>query len=87
MSHTVMQSGNAAPDIAWKDHETDYCRSLVMSCATREVPEQSILSYLEVQIISAFRDSEPDAVRYLNDLRRYWMSSARYLALLDPTRI
>lgn len=63
----------------WKDAEIDYCRSLVMQGATREVPERCISSYLMTQQASARRDARPDCDAYLTELLAYWRGSARYL--------
>jgi hypothetical protein len=71
------------PVIPWKDHETDYCRSLVMAAGTREVPDVSVLSYLDTQIASARKDGAADAREYIEALRRYWLQSPRYLATHD----
>lgn len=68
---------------AWKDYECDYCRSLVMSCATRDVPEVCIDSYLQVQLVSARKDKDRAAFDYLQTLRAYWQNSARYLATVE----
>ena len=69
----------------WKDAETDYCRSLVMSAATKEVPDWAIESYLRTQIASARKDERRDCEVYLCKLLEYWRNHPRYLATLVYT--
>jgi hypothetical protein len=81
--HTKFESAESIAHLYdWKDAEVDYCRSLVMSGATKNVPERSILSYLDTQIVSARKDGRPDCQQYLETLRAYWLKSARYFSLI-----
>lgn len=57
----------------WKAGEYQYCVDLVRTNGTREVPRESVLSYLEVQIASAERDEREDVIRALNMLRSRWL--------------
>lgn len=83
--HTLLQRTTPV-SIPWKDYECDYCRALVMVCADKNVPEESILSYLNTQIVSARQDKDYTALHYLRTLRLYWIESPRYLALIEEAK-
>jgi len=59
----------------WKNGEYDYCRSLVFGGGpTKEVPRESVLSYLKLQHDCAARDGRFDVAGDIALLINRWES-------------
>lgn len=53
----------------WKDGEYQYCADVVRVGGTLEVPRDSIVAYLDCQLVDARKDKRADVVEALEMLR------------------